>query len=396
MLAGMKVRNNIFLFFFLARSPILNFTMKTLLKELIQAESTPEKGELAAAEVVSAAFRQSGIESHIDVWQQNRANVVAHVKSTGQKPGLLFACHLDVVGPGEAPWTYPPFDAVETEGRVYGRGSTDMKGGTAAIVMAIRRIVEAGTQLKGDIIFVAAAGEETDSCGAGRFVKNYSQPPKLTGVVIPEPTDFALVTAHRGMLWLDVTTMGKAAHSSTPHLGVNAIDSMRRILNELDRYEIPVDPHELLGKCSMSINTIEGGKALNVVPDQCRIGIDFRTLPNQDHQGLMADLEQIIAKLKSEDPQFEAGISVIRQMQPLETDRHCDFVKVLCTVVGTEETKAVGFTTDGPCFVPFGAPVVIFGPGKPSLCHKPNEYIDIIDSEKAVEYYTAMIRIFLE
>ncbi len=382
--------------------------VKTLLQKLIQAESTPEKGELAAAEVVSASFRQSGIESHIDTWEQNRANVVARVEGVspsnrgqdardtdGHKPGLLFACHLDVVEPGEAAWTYPPFDAVETDGRIYGRGSTDMKGGTAAAITAIRRIVESNTPLKGDLIFVASAGEETDSCGAERFVSNYGPMPSLAGVVIPEPTDFAVVTAHRGMLWLEVSTTGKTAHSSTPHLGVNAITSMRRFLNELDRYEIPVGPHDLLGKCSMSVNTIEGGKALNVVPDKCRIGIDFRTLPHQDDQRTIADLEQIFAKLRSDDPQFEAAISVIRQVQAMETDRDCDFVEALGAAIGTEETSAIGFTTDGPSFAKLGAPVVIFGPGKPSLCHKPDEYIDLADVEKAVEYYTSMILSFL-
>lgn len=369
--------------------------MKTLLKELIQAESTPEKGELAAAKVVLESFRQSGIESHIDTWEQNRANVVAHLKSAGTKPGLLFGCHLDVVSPGEATWTYPPFDAVEADGKMYGRGSTDMKGGTAAAVTAIRRIVESDTKLQGDLIFVASAGEETDSCGAERFVKNYDPTPALAGVVIPEPTDFVVVTAHRGMLWLEVSTIGKTAHSSTPHLGINAITSIRRFLNALDHYEIPVGPHDLLGKCSMSVNTIEGGKALNVVPDKCRIGIDFRTLPNQDDQRTIADLEQIFAKLKSDDPQFDATISVIRQVKAIETDRHCDFVNALSEAVGAKETSAIGFTTDGPSFAKLGAPVVIYGPGKPSLCHKPDEYIDLADVEKAVEYYTSMILSFL-
>jgi succinyl-diaminopimelate desuccinylase len=197
------------------------------------------------------------------------------------------------------------------------------------------------------------------------------------------------------MLWLDVSTTGKTAHSSTPHLGVNAITSMRRFLNELDRYEIPVGPHELLGKCSMSVNTIEGGKALNVVPDKCRVGIDFRTLPNQDDQRTIDDLERIFAKLKSDDPQFAATISVIRQVQAMETDRHCDFIKALCAAVEMDETSAIGFTTDGPSFAKLGAPVVIFGPGKPSLCHKPDEYIDLADVEKAVEYYTKLILSFL-
>ncbi|MHC4629157.1 MAG: M20 family metallopeptidase, partial [Planctomycetota bacterium] len=243
--------------------------MKELLKGLIEAESTPEKGELAAAEVISAELGRCGVDSVIDSWDRARANIVAHVKSEGSRAGLLFACHLDVVGPGEAAWRHPPFAAVGSDGRIYGRGSVDMKGPTAAVVTAIRRIVESGARLKGDLIFLACAGEETDSCGAIRFVNDHGELPELAGVIVPEPTDFAVVTAHRGMLWLEVTTKGKAAHSSTPQLGVNAINSMRLVLNELEGYEIPVEPHELLGECSMSINTIAGGKAPNVVPDKC-------------------------------------------------------------------------------------------------------------------------------
>ncbi|MHC4439747.1 MAG: M20 family metallopeptidase, partial [Planctomycetota bacterium] len=241
--------------------------MKELLKNLIQAETTVEKGELTAAEVISAEFRRSGIDSKIDCWDRTRANIVANINSTGHKSGLLFACHLDVVGPGEASWKRPPFTAVETDGKIYGRGSVDMKGGTTAAVIAIRQIVDSGIKLQGDIIFAAVAGEETDSAGAKRFVNDKSRLPELApkgiaGVVIPEPTDFEIVTAHRGMLWLEVTTKGKAAHSSAPQPGVNAINSMRLILNELDGYKIKAEPHKLLGDCSMSINTIKGGKTM--------------------------------------------------------------------------------------------------------------------------------------
>jgi succinyl-diaminopimelate desuccinylase len=369
--------------------------MKELLKKLIQAETTDEKGELAAAEVISAEFRRSGIDSSIDSWDQSRANIVAHVKSVGRRAGLLFACHLDVVGPGEAAWKHPAFTAVEHDGKIYGRGAVDMKGGTAAAVTAIRQIVDSGVKLQGDIIFSAVAGEETDSAGARRFVDDKGWLPELAGVVIPEPTDFEVVTAHRGMLWLEVTTKGKAAHSSAPQLGVNAIGSMRLILNELESYEIKTEPHKLLGKCSMSINTIAGGKAMNVVPDKCSVGIDIRTLPGQDHQAIVADLEKICAKLRADNKEFEAAVSIHRQMQSMETDSDCDFVKDFCSVIGTDKTKAVGYTTDGPYFASLGSPVVIFGPGKPHLCHKPDEYIDVTDLEKGVEHYKNIILKFL-
>ena len=369
--------------------------MKELLKKLVQTETTAARGELAAAKVIADELGRSGITIRIDNWDQTRANVIAQVKSAGHKGSLLFACHLDVVGPGEADWKYPPFGGIEGDGRIYGRGSADMKGGIAAIVTAVKQVVEAGIRLQGDIILFAAAGEETDSCGVKRFTAQRSRQAKVGGVVIPEPTDFEVVTAHRGMLWLEVTTKGKAAHGSTPQLGVNAIILMKEILSELDNFKIPFEPHPDLGGYSMSINTIAGGKALNVVPDKCSIGIDIRTIPSQNHQEIIGSLTNILTKLRSKNPQFNAGLSVIREVGSLETDSNCDFVRNFCSVVGAARTKAVGFTTDGPYFTSLGAPVVIFGPGKPELCHKPDEYIQISDVEKAVEHYKNIILRFL-
>jgi succinyl-diaminopimelate desuccinylase len=270
-----------------------------------------------------------------------------------------------------------------------------MKGGIAAAATAIGRIVEAGTKLQGDIIFTAVAGEETDSSGAERFVAEPVRLPGLAGVVIPEPTDFAVVTAHRGLLWLQVTATGKSAHSSTPHLGVNAIVSMRRILDELENYEVSSRTHELLGRSTMSINTIAGGKALNVVPDRCTLGIDIRTLPGQDPRQIIADLGALLTRLKSKNRDFDAEVSELRHLDPLETDSRCDFVRDFCPAVGVGRSTPVGYTTDGPYFASLGAPVVIFGPGKPGLCHKPDEHIEIADLEKAVEHYRNIILKFL-
>jgi succinyl-diaminopimelate desuccinylase len=369
--------------------------MKKLLRQLIQAETTADKGELAAAEIISAELGRFGIESRIDSWDETRANIIAHVQSSGRKGALLFASHLDVVPAGEVNWSKPAFAAVESNGKIYGRGSADMKGGIAAIVTAIGEIVESGTKLQGDIILFGAAGEETDSCGTRRFVRESGKLPEHTGAVITEPTNFEIITAHRGMLWLKVETFGKAAHSSTPHLGVNAINSMRAVLNELENFKIPFERHELLGECSMSINTIVGGEAMNIVPDKCKIQIDIRTVPGQNEQDIIDDLQKIFTKLKQKNPQFDAEVSIIRQVGALETDSGCDFVKAFCSAVGINETTAVGFTTDGPFFASLGIPVVIFGPGKPHLAHKPDEYIDIKKKKKGVEYYKNIILRFL-
>jgi len=371
-------------------------SMKELLRSLVQAETTPAKGEISAAEIISAELGISGIDCQIDRWEGNRANLVAWVKSPGQRGGLLFVCHLDVVGAGDSEWKYGAFSGVEREGVIYGRGSADMKGGITAVVTSIRQIIDSGVKLEGDVILLAAAGEETDSCGAKRFVSRFgSKLPKLCGVIVPEPTDFAVVTAHRGMLWVKVKTVGKATHGSTPELGVNAIASMRVLLGELENYKIRYEPHKLLGGCSMSINTIYGGEAVNIVPDKCEAGIDIRTLPGQNHQEIIEDFKKIFAKLKQKNPQFEACVSVVREVGALETDPKCNFVKDFCSAVGIDETKAVGFTTDGPHFSSLGVPVVVFGPGRSEVCHKPDEYIKIANVEKAVEYYKNIILKFL-
>ena len=370
--------------------------MKDLLKKLIRAQTTAEKGELAAAEIISNELAQSDIDCWIDCWDKNRANIVAKTSSTRHGPGLLFACHLDVVPPGQAKWQYPPFDAIESNGKIHGRGSTDMKGSIAAVITAIRQVVESGTKLQGNIILLAAAGEETDSCGTKRFMQNFQkQAPQLAGVIVTEPTDFEVVNTHRGMLWLKITTKGKTAHGSMPQLGINAISSMKSLLDELQDYEIPCEPHELLGRCSMSINTISAGQAVNVVPDRCTIGIDIRTLPGQDNQALVKDLEKKLVKLKEKNPKFDAEVSVVRDVPPLETDSKCDFVKDFCSVVRAGQTQSKASCTDGPCFVPLRVPIVIFGPGQHELCHQPNEFIQISDVEKAVEYYKKIIYKFL-
>ena len=220
---------------FLVLFCIIVHSMEELVKKLVQVDTTAEMGELAAAELISDHFGRFGIESRIDRWEKNRANLIAEIGSAGAKAGLLFLCHLDVVPPGEGKWKYSPFDAAATDGKIHGRGSVDMKGSIAAVVTAIEQVVDSKVKLKGNIIFAATAGEETDSCGVKRFMQNYAgNAPKLAGIVIPEPTDFEIVTAHRGMLWLKITTTGKTAHSSTPHLGVNAISSMRMFLDKLE------------------------------------------------------------------------------------------------------------------------------------------------------------------
>ncbi|HPS54773.1 MAG TPA: M20 family metallopeptidase [Sedimentisphaerales bacterium] len=365
--------------------------MKDLLKKLIQADTTLSKGEIKAAQLIKEELQKVSVPCEVDTWDENRANAIVHLKSTGEKPALLFVCHIDVVPPGNVKWVYPPFSGTEKDGKIHGRGSVDMKGGTAAIVKAIKEIVESGVKLKGDLLLAATAGEETDSCGVKRFVESFStKMPALAGVVLPEPTNFEVITSHRGLFWVKIVTRGKTAHGSTPHLGINAVLLMHNLLTELNEYK-----NRIPTGVSMSINMISGGKALNVVPDECTVGIDFRTAPEYEHGQITSDLEGIFAKLKNQYPDFNAQITVAKQTDPLNSDNNSKFIKDACRIVGAKSTTHANYATDGPLVAGFSAPVIICGPGNSDSCHKPDECIDFCEVEKAVDFYKALILEYL-
>ena len=369
--------------------------MKDLLKQLIGAGSTAAQGESAAAEVIARRFQEHGIDCRIDLWDSRRSNVIAHVHTAGRRPALLLVCHLDVVGPGEEHWRHPPFAAIEEDGKIYGRGTVDMKGPTAAAVTAICGVVDSKAALEGDLVFAATAGEETDSAGILRFMQDRAWLPELAGIVIPEPTDLAVVTAHRGLFWLRITTKGKAVHSSMAERGVNAIGSMKHVLDALEHYRIEFPPHPQLGPSTMSINTISGGEAMNIVPDRCTLGVDIRTLPGQDPQVIRYDAERMLATLTARVPQFEASLVVERCAGAMETDPQCPFVRTFCSAVDVNLTNPIPFTTDAPHLAPLAAPIVIYGPGNPKLCHQTDEYIESTDLQAAADYFRKVILTFL-
>jgi succinyl-diaminopimelate desuccinylase len=253
-------------------------------------------------------------------------------------------------------------------------------------------IKKSGIALKADVIFAATAGEETDSCGIRKFLESFDiEKNRLAGAIVPEPTDFELITAHRGLLWLEITTKGRAAHGSMPHLGINAIESMRAFLNELEHYDLTARRDKLLGTGSMSVNKIKGGSATNVIPDKCSAQIDIRTIVEHNHSEIQKDIEAVFAKVSQNKKDFIAAIEVLRDVKALKTNSDCKFVNDLKKITDVAETTAAQFTTDAPFIAELNIPVVIFGPGKGETCHKPNEYVEIADLPRAMELYKKII-----
>jgi succinyl-diaminopimelate desuccinylase len=362
-----------------------------LLKKLIAAGAEPHCGQITCAKTLKDYFNNHQIASYIEPVEHNRANFILHIPSQRQKNAIMLLAHLDVVPANENIWSTPPFQPTIKENKLFARGAADMKGPIAAAAAAITEIKKSEKILAGDLIFAATAGEETDSAGIMKFMETAKEKlPPLQGIIITEPTDFKTINAHRGMLWLEITTIGKAVHSSMPEKGINAIQSMQKLLEKILNIKLP-KPDQLLGKTTISVNRINAGQANNIVPDKCTAVLDIRTTTQTSHQKIIQKINSLIENLKKNDPEFDAKISkTLRSVESLKTDEKSGFIKEFCRI--TQSTpKTVGFATDGPHLEKLNTPIVIFGPGKPEICHQKDEYIDLQDIEKAKNTYKKII-----
>jgi len=371
--------------------------------ELIRFRSVnPPGNELEIAKYVGAMLSQAGLEVDVMEHTPDRGSVVARLKGTGELPALVYSGHLDVVPAEEDDWLYPPFEGRVAEGKIWGRGSTDMKSGDAAILAAARVLAAEEVPLRGDLVLAFTAGEETDNFGAVEILKNRDLGP-AQAIFIPEPSNNGVFIAEKGALWVEITTRGKAAHISNIRDGRNALMMMMPILSELDRLEVPYESHALLGDFARSINTISAGTKTNTIPPQCVATVDQRTVPGQDHAEIVQGIEDLVADVgkRSDIEDFRASVRVILDNPPLETSSEDPVVKRFYELVEEitaerPEDRGVGYFTDAARFTPaLNAPFIICGPGNPSLNHKKDEWVEIVKLVDAARIYTLTATEFL-
>lgn len=283
----------------------------TLLQEMIRIDTVnPPGNEKELAEYLKIKLESFNIESDTIDLGNNRSNVIGRIKGSGKKKALLFNGHLDTVPPGDIEWKYDPFSGEIADGKIYGRGSADMKGGLAAMIMSAGAVKKANVSLKGDLIIAGTAGEEVDSIGAYHFLESKGLR-NIGAIVIGEPTSCKIKTAEKGAFWIEITTYGKTSHGAFPEKGVNAIVHMNLLLNELLKYKFNYEENQLLGAPTLNISTISGGVKTNVVPDKCTITIDIRTVPSVVHANIIKDFENIIEKLRKEINGFNADMKIL-------------------------------------------------------------------------------------
>lgn len=368
-----------------------------LTRNLVRFDTTnPPGNEEAANRYLGAFLSGYGIEVEYQQVEPGRANLIARLRGTGEKGHLVFSGHMDVVPPGEAAWEHDPFAADLADGRIIGRGSADMKGGVAAMAVALTTLARTGFVPRADVILAVSAGEERLAPGARHMVATRV----LEGsahLVVGEPTGLDVCIAQKGGRGWTITAHGRAAHSSTPHLGISAVSYMARLVLALEANPFPFTAHEILGEPTVTVAAIESGGALNMVPDRCVLRVATRTVPGQTAEDLDACLRRLLDEVAAESGlAVRTEFEVIGGISALAMDREHPLVQatVEAIMVAADTPPALkGFTggTEAALLSPaFDLPFVIFGPGKLEMAHQTNEYVEIDELDVAARAYTLL------
>jgi acetylornithine deacetylase/succinyl-diaminopimelate desuccinylase-like protein len=265
-----------------------------------------------------------------------------------------------------------------------------MKGGLAAMIMAVKALKASGLEVGGKVLLTAVVGEEADQAGTRSLVEEGIA---ADCAIITEPTDLKPVIAHKGDLYYRLTTIGRAAHSSMPHLGVNAIEKMYTVISALDeiRAGLTEKSHPLLGHPTLSVGTIEGGLDTCVVPSRCTITVDRRVIPGEPIAEADRELEELLGRLRAGDPQLQVELSRFMTAPAMEISPEEQVAATVRQAIEAVTGRDPGFhglagTCDANYLVNVARiPTVIFGPGSVSLAHQPDEYVEISELVQATQ-----------
>ena len=362
-----------------------------LTQELLRFNTiNPPGEERACARHLGALLEASGFQVDYYEFAEDRTSLVARLEGGADQPPICFTGHIDVVPLGRAAWRHEPFAGERDGDTLYGRGSTDMKGAVAAIVLAARRIAELSNR-KAGIVLVFTAGEETRCEGAHHLAAQPDALGSAGAIVVGEPTANQPLVGHKGLVRYHIKTTGVTAHASMPEQGDNAIHKIAEVVRRLQQFDFGVAPHPVMGSPTLNVGTITGGLNINSVPDEAEIGIDIRTIPGQTADEIQ---ERLQAALGS-----DVGVTNIAREDSVVTDADDAWVQEVYDVMEPllgrrpEPATAVYFT-DGSVLKPAygGPPTVILGPGEPTCAHKTDEYCSIEKLETAAEAYLEIMR----
>lgn len=350
-------------------------------------------GESEIGVFLARVLRSWGMRVELQEAAPGRSNVVARIgMAQPGAPTLMFNGHIDIVDVDGM--QHPPFDAAERDGRIYGRGSSDMKGGVAAMCAAAVRAASQG--LPGELIVAAVVDEEFESIGTRTLVQEGI---RADAAIVTEPTGLAIDPAHKGFSWIEVAVRGRAAHGSRYQIGVDAIQHAGLVLAELHEYELtelPKRTHPLLGRASLHASTIAGGVGWSTYPDACTITLERRTLPGETAADAMREVHQACARVGQRVPTFSAEVRHVFSQAPSNVAIDAPIVLALADSL-REQGETVTYEgmsawTDAALLNAAGIPAILFGPGDIALAHSAEEWIVVDEIERAARVLTHLAR----
>ncbi len=364
-----------------------------LLQKLVQVESinpslmSKGSGEANIADLLAAFCASRNITHEMQPVSDGRSNFLASVPGREINCRIIFVAHMDTVPVDQ--WENDPFSGTLNQGRLYGRGSCDTKGSLAAMMIALSSIRQG--EARSTVVVAGSVDEEYRKAGARTIAKSGIS---YEAAVVGEPTDLELVVAHKGSVRWQIEVHGRPAHTSKPHLGINAITGMAKVVLALQDFneQLAKRPHPLVGSPTLTVSLIEGGSEVTTVPPICRIWIDRRLIPGEKPKVAVEEVGRILKELRQCDASLDVRALPVPFEDPppdsAEKTRIAEVAARACAkVAGTGKFTGVPYGTDASQLSLGGIPCIIVGPGSIDQAHTNDEYVPVDQLEKAVELY---------
>lgn len=350
----------------------------------------PPGQEYDCAKYIGKLLEDGGFRTGYYEFAKGRTSLIARIGDNTDKAPICFTGHVDTVPLGAVEWEKDPFSGEIDGDKIYGRGSSDMKGGVAAMIVAALALAGISTG-KAGITLIFTAGEETGCQGAYHLAGLGNVLGKAGAIVVGEPTSNRPLVGHKGALWLEAYTAGVTAHGSMPEQGVNAIYKAAHAVTKLQKYNFNVPPHQFLGSPTLNVGTISGGMNINSVPDKAVIGIDIRTIPGQDNNRVYEELQSYLGE--------EFKLKRIVDVSGISTEPENDWIQQVFEVMDVflkkrPPVRGATYFTDASILSPAlgNPPTVILGPGELTMAHRTDEFCYISNIEVATQAYIELAK----
>ena len=380
------------------KSKIKEEEITNLAQELIKIPSDETAGEKEVCEYLESFLKSLGMKVRLQEVLPNRPNIIAEVIGDEVGKSIMFNGHVDTVPIGDIKkWSMDPYSAIIKDNKLFGRGSTDMKGAIASMIIAMKFIMNNVEKFNGKIIFTGVMAEDTTGLGTQKIVEENI---KTDMAVVGEPSDEKIYRAHKGTMWFNLSTYGKLEHSSESNSeSNNAIINMMKLIMEINEIskELETIENNLVGHPSINIGLIDGGTKQNMIADSCRISIDRRTLPEEKTDEILDKLRIRLDGLRSLDDRltFDLEIDTIREaVEVVESEQIVQEVKnALNKVINKNPTiSGMKATTDMSILVNQGnIPSVIYGPGFIKQAHTVDEFIEVKRLVESSQVYAEIL-----